>query len=103
MPPTVADTPWGFTGTVGPAPYHLGFNTWGSKDGGPRPLNAAGVPIRQASDHGTHEALYLSDPDGNDLEPAWDRPVAEWPRDAEGHVAMSFGDVDLDDLLTALP
>ena len=24
--------------------------------------------------------MYLSDPDGNDLELAWDRPFAEWPR-----------------------
>jgi hypothetical protein len=58
-------------------------------------------PLRQLSDHGTHEAVYLSDPDGNDLELAWDRPIEEWPRDADGHVVPIFGDLDLDDLLTA--
>jgi catechol 2,3-dioxygenase len=67
-----------------------------------RRLQAAGVPLRQLSDHGTHEAVYLSDPDGNDLELAWDRPFDEWPRDADGHVAMSFGDLDLDQLLAEL-
>jgi catechol 2,3-dioxygenase len=39
----------------------------------------AGVPLRQLTDHGTHLAVYLSDPDGNDLELAWDRPFDEWP------------------------
>jgi catechol 2,3-dioxygenase len=123
---------WGTTGdllflSAGGYHHHLGFNTWKSKDGDPQPdgvtglhhvalnyptragladalrrLQAAGVPIRQASDHGTHEALYVSDPDGNDLELAWDRPIADWPHDAEGHIAMGFGDLDLDDLLAAL-
>ena len=40
----------------------------------------AGVPLRQLTDHGTHEAVYVSDPDGNDLELAWDRPPDQWPR-----------------------
>jgi len=57
------------------------------------------VPLRQLSDHGTHEAVYLSDPDGNDLELAWDRPMDQWPLDANGHVAPIFGDLDLEDLL----
>ena len=64
-----------------------------------RRLQSADWPLRQLSDHGTHLAAYLSDPDGNDLELAWDRTPAEWPRDAAGHVAMHFGDLDLDDLL----
>ena len=59
----------------------------------------AGVPIRQASDHGTHLAVYLSDPDGNDLEFAWDRPTEEWPLDDDGHLAAVFGDLDVDALL----
>ena len=33
-----------------------------------------GVRIRAALDHGTHEAVYLLDPDGNTLELAWHRP-----------------------------
>jgi len=31
------------------------------------------------SDHGTHEAIYLPDPDGNGLELAADRPRSDWP------------------------
>jgi catechol 2,3-dioxygenase len=37
------------------------------------------TPIQGASDHGTHEAIYLADPDGNGLELAADRPRAQWP------------------------
>ena len=102
---------WGTTGDIlfvsaGGYHHHLGFNTWKSAGGGPQPdgvaglhhvalnyptragladavrrLQEAGVPLRQLSDHGTHEAVYLSDPDGNDLELAWDRPVEQWPVD----------------------
>jgi catechol 2,3-dioxygenase len=119
---------WGTTGDIlfvaaGGYHHHLGFNTWKSKDGPPQPdgvtglhhvainsptksaladalrrLEANGTPIRQASDHGTHLALYISDPDGNDLELAWDRPRDEWPRDGDGAIAMTFGDLDLDEL-----
>ena len=32
------------------------------------------TPIQGASDHGTHEAIYLPDPDGNGIELAADRP-----------------------------
>ena len=35
--------------------------------------------ITGASDHGTHEAIYLPDPDGNGLELAADRPREQWP------------------------
>ncbi|MCW2927786.1 MAG: Glyoxalase/bleomycin resistance protein/dioxygenase [Thermoleophilia bacterium] len=35
--------------------------------------------IDGASDHGTHEAIYLPDPDGNGLELAADRPRDVWP------------------------
>jgi catechol 2,3-dioxygenase len=37
------------------------------------------TPIQGASDHHTHEAIYLSDPDGNGLELAADRPREQWP------------------------
>ena len=37
------------------------------------------TPIQGASDHGTHEAIYLADPDGNGLELAVDRPREQWP------------------------
>ena len=42
-------------------------------------LAATGTPIQGASDHGTHEALYLSDIDGNGVELAADRPREQWP------------------------
>ena len=44
--------------------------------------------------------MYLSDPDGNDLELAWDRPMDQWPRSEDGGLAALFGDLDLDDLLS---
>lgn len=44
-----------------------------------RRLAACGHGIEGASDHGTHEAFYLGDPDGNGLELAADRPRASWP------------------------
>jgi catechol 2,3-dioxygenase len=37
------------------------------------------TPIDGASDHGTHEAIYLPDPDGNGIELAADRPRDRWP------------------------
>ena len=57
-------------------------------------------PLRQLSDHGTHEAVYLSDPDGNDLELAWDRPSSSGRSTSDGHVQPIFGDLDLEDLLS---
>jgi len=40
---------------------------------------ASSVPIDGASDHETHEAIYLPDPDGIGLELAADRPRSDWP------------------------
>lgn len=37
------------------------------------------TPVDGMSDHGTHEAIYLPDPDGNGLELAADRPRDAWP------------------------
>ncbi len=42
-------------------------------------LASTHTPIQGASDHGTHEAIYLADPDGNGLELAADRPRERWP------------------------
>jgi catechol 2,3-dioxygenase len=39
------------------------------------------TPVEGMSDHGTHEAIYLPDPDGNGLELAADRPREQWPAD----------------------
>ena len=43
------------------------------------------TPIEGASDHGTHEAIYLSDADGNGVELAADRPREQWPGFGYGH------------------
>lgn len=43
-------------------------------------LAATRTPIQGASDHGTHEALYLADPDGNGIELAADRRREHWPK-----------------------
>jgi catechol 2,3-dioxygenase len=108
--------------------HHLGFNTWKSAGGSPQPDGVAGLhhvaiayptrrafadayrrlrdadwPIRQTADHGTHEAIYVTDPDGNDVELMWDRPLEAWPRDADGHLQAEFGsELDLEALLTEL-
>ena len=37
------------------------------------------TPVEGFNHHGTHEAIYLPDPDGNGIELAWDLPQAEWP------------------------
>ena len=100
--------------------HHIGLNTWESAGGSPPPpgttglyhlailypdraalsdalrrVEAAGIPLDGASDHGVSEALYLSDPDGNGVELYRDRPEAEWPRDSEGGLAMVTRRLDL--------
>jgi catechol 2,3-dioxygenase len=53
------------------------------------------VPIQGASNHGTHEAIYLPDPDGNGLELAADFPRAQWP-DIRGPEGYGSGPAPLD-------
>lgn len=62
-------------------------------------LQSAGIPLEGASDHGVSEALYLRDPDGNGVELYHDRPMEQWPRDAEGEISMYSLPLDLADLL----
>lgn len=106
--------------------HHIGLNTWQSKGGSAPPpgttglfhlailyptraaladalrrLMKAGIPLTGASDHGVSEALYLDDPDGNGVELYWDRPQADWPRDAAGNLAMTTTRLDLKDLSAA--
>ena len=106
--------------------HHIGLNTWESRGGSPPPpgttglyhhailyptraaladalrrLLAAGVPLDGAADHGVSEALYLRDPDQNGVELYWDRPEPEWPRDANGGLAMFTRRLDLHRLLNA--
>lgn len=58
-------------------------------------LVASQTPIQGASDHITHEALYLPDPDGNGLELAADRDRSQWPT-AEVMYDLSSGPQPLD-------
>jgi catechol 2,3-dioxygenase len=56
-------------------------------------LSVTQTPIQGASDHRTHEAIYLSDPDGNGIELAADRPRELWPADlgyAGGPAPLDF-------------
>ena len=104
--------------------HHIGLNTWESKGGLPPPpgttglfhtailyptraaladalrrVQAAGISLDGASDHGVSEALYLRDPDENGVELYWDRPQADWPKDDAGGLAMFTRRLDLADLL----
>lgn len=106
--------------------HHIGLNTWESRGGPPPPPGSTGlyhlavlypnraaladalrrlieadIPLDGASDHGVSEALYLSDPDGNGVELYWDRPQEEWPRSADGKLAMFTHRLDLMGLLDA--
>ena len=58
------------------------------------------TPIQGASDHGTHEAIYLPDPDGNGIELAADRPRELWPRPLD--YAGGPHPLDLDGLLATV-
>jgi catechol 2,3-dioxygenase len=103
--------------------HHLGLNTWESKDGSPPPegttglyhlainyptrkdlgiavkrLLAAGWQLDGMSDHRTHEAIYLRDPDSNGIELAWDRDRSTWT-DSAGKVLMGNSPLDFDGLL----
>ncbi len=107
--------------------HHLGLNTWESRGGSPpagrttglyhfailypdrlelaralKRLVDHGVAIDGASDHGVSEAIYLHDPDGNGIEIYRDRPRAEWPREADGSIAMVTERLDLRGLLAEL-
>jgi catechol 2,3-dioxygenase len=98
--------------------HHLGLNTWESAGGSPPPRGTTGLyhfainyPTRRdlavalkrlldngwaidgASDHGTHEAIYLSDLDFNGIELAWDRERSEWPRQGD---QLKFTSLPLD-------
>ena len=63
-------------------------------------LVATKTPIQGASDHRTHEAIYLPDADGNGIELAADRPREQWPEDL-GY-AGGPAPLDLDSLLATV-
>jgi catechol 2,3-dioxygenase len=104
--------------------HHIGLNTWQSKGGTPpaphhtglfhvailypdraslalalKRLVESGVELEGASDHGVSEAIYLRDPDGNGFELYRDRAPADWPRKADGELAMVSDPLDLRALL----
>jgi catechol 2,3-dioxygenase len=104
--------------------HHIGLNTWESKGGKPPPpgstglfhtailyptrpaladalrrVLAASIEIDGAADHGVSEAIYLRDPDDNGVELYRDRPREEWPRTADGELAMFTRALDLEGLL----
>jgi len=104
--------------------HHIGLNTWESAGGQPpapgttglyhvailypnraalgemvRRVLQAGIPLEGAADHGVSEAIYLHDPDNNGVELYYDRPREQWPRHANGNVAMFTRSLNLDDLV----
>ncbi len=106
--------------------HHIGLNTWESKGGSPPPFGSTGLyhfainyPTRRdlaaalrrlldtgwgidgASDHGTHEAIYLHDPDLNGIELAWDRAREEWLQ-PDGTLVFSRKPLDFTGLLIEL-
>jgi catechol 2,3-dioxygenase len=108
--------------------HHIGLNTWESLGAPPPPENStglyhvailyptrakladglrrlirAGIPLEGAADHGVSQALYLRDPDHNGVELYWDRPPADWPRNADGSLSMFTRELNLDDLLATGP
>ena len=106
--------------------HHIGLNTWESAGGKPPAPGSTGLyhfcilyPTRKdlatalkrlldggwgvdgASDHGTHEAVYLHDPDFNGLELAWDREPSQWPRQ-DGKLSFDRKPLDWAGLLDEL-
>ncbi|WP_299044330.1 VOC family protein [uncultured Tateyamaria sp.] len=104
--------------------HHIGLNTWHSRGAGPAPERAAGLyhaaflfpdraslgaalrrvldhgtPLDGAADHGVSEAVYFRDPDGNGIELYRDRAQADWPRGADGALAMVNDPLDVQALL----
>jgi catechol 2,3-dioxygenase len=108
--------------------HHIGLNTWESAGGPPPPAGttglyhvailyptrtvlaaavrrvlAVGIELEGAADHGVSEAVYLRDPDGNGVELYRDRPPEQWPRTADGGLAMFTHPLDLAGLLAESP
>ena len=105
--------------------HHVALNTWMSRGGTPaaprhtglyhlairyparrdlavavRRLIEGGIRLQGVADHGVSESIYLLDPDGNGVELTWDRPSGEWPRNADGSLALAMADpLDLEALL----
>lgn len=101
--------------------HHIGLNTWESLGATPPPaghtglyhsaflypdrkalaevlarVDAAGIKLDGAADHGVSEAVYLRDPDENGVELYVDKPMQDWPRDADGSLLMVNDRLDVD-------
>ena len=61
-------------------------------------LLEVGWPLQGAADHLVSEALYLEDPDGNEIEIYRDRPRDSW-KFQNGHLQMATLPLDVDSLL----
>ena len=106
--------------------HHIGLNTWESAGGPPPPPGTTGLfhfainyPERRdlaaalkrlldhgwgidgASDHGTHEAVYMHDPDFIGMELAWDRPRDAWLGE-DGKVMFSRKPLDFVSLMAEI-
>jgi catechol 2,3-dioxygenase len=105
--------------------HHIALNTWESLGGSPPPPGTSGlyhtaivyptrpsladalhrvlqahIPLEGASDHGVSQSIYLRDPDDNGVELYWDKPRNQWPRTADGKLAMFTRALDLTSLLS---
>jgi catechol 2,3-dioxygenase len=105
--------------------HHIAINTWESLGGSPPPPGSTGlyhtaivyptrasladalhrllqahIPLEGASDHGVSQSIYLRDPDDNGVELYCDKPRDQWPRGADGKLAMFTRPLDLTALLS---
>ena len=108
--------------------HHIGLNTWESLGATPPPaghtglyhsaflypdrralaevlarVDAAGIKLDGAADHGVSEAVYLRDPDENGVELYVDKPMDVWPRDPDGALLMVNDRLDVDAIRALYP
>ena len=101
--------------SVGGYHHHIGLNTWFSEGVEPihrkakatgmyhfalnyptrkdlalalKRMNEKNYPITGSSDHYTHIAIYLADPDGNGIELACDRDPSYWTLMTDGNLTL---------------
>ena len=108
--------------------HHIGLNTWESLGATPPPaghtglyhsaflypdrralaevlarVDAAGIKLDGAADHGVSEAVYLRDPDENGVELYVDKPMDVWPRDPDGALLMVNDRLEVDAIRALYP
>jgi catechol 2,3-dioxygenase len=62
-------------------------------------IQSTDTPVTNMNDRHTHEAVYLNDADGNNIELAWDRARELWPPDPYGRTPV---ELDTEDLLNTI-